>query len=239
MRFWLAAALLPALPAEAQTAAPWTTQEVQERVSALAFDPARFLAGQDDQRDLVRLSYTGDDWDWPVWSILIRDSCGSERPWPRECLRGRIAWMVRAPVPERGAERPRWRGSALVGTLTAKKIGDRTALVAGLDAARLDWVQADLSSCPGAMAAFGKITEAKWIDSARIAPDSQGDLNLVLHADRIKVEVPYFMRTTTYQGWIAPGSPAEWANDLAKTLEPCWRPASAPPPWRLPPKAVD
>ena len=56
---------------------------------------------------------------------------------------------------------------------------------------------------------------------------------MVLHADTVKVEFPDFLRRATYHGYIAEGTPAEWATKLAAVLEPCWKPAPADArPWK-------
>ncbi|MDF7775027.1 hypothetical protein P1X14_07205 [Sphingomonas sp. AOB5] len=235
MRFWLAAALL--LPVSAHAQAGWDLQRVHREVAAIAFDPARFFETDSEFRDLIRIRYVGDDRNWPVYSIVIRDACNG-RP-AEQCSQGRIARMVRAPVPPQGAERPRWRGSALVIGLTGKGIRSRSDLVNALDGARLDWVEADLTTCPGAMAQLAKARDAQWVLPELVSPQPADSIELVIHADTVRVEFRSHLRRSIYDGRIAEKSPGQWAAELARTLEPCWKPASAPPPWRLPPKAVD
>ncbi|WP_326525869.1 hypothetical protein [Sphingomonas sp.] len=202
--------------------------DVRREVTALAFDPARFF---DAGPDLVRIAYRGDDYDWPVWSIAIRTGClpGAAR---EGCGERRIARMVRAALPQ-GAERPRQRGVALVTNVAGRKPADVAAVAAALDTAKVEWVEADLTTCPGALEALASASDTRWVPDG-LAPAPSQDIMIVLHADRIRVEFPDHLRSATYDGWIAPGSPAEWANRFATLVEPCWKPAAAPPPWRKP-----
>lgn len=202
--------------------------DVRRDVTDLAFDPARFF---DAGPDLVRMAYRGDDHGWPVWSIAIRTGCLPGAP--REgCGERRLARMVRARLPQ-GAERPRQRGVALVTDITGRKPADAAAVAAALDTAGVEWLEADLATCPGALEALAGAGNTRWVPDG-IAPAPGQDIAIVLHADRIRVEFPDHLRAATYDGWIAPGSPAEWANRFARLIEPCWKTAAAPPPWRKP-----
>lgn len=109
-------------------------------------------------------------------------------------------------------------------------------LADALDKAGLEWVEADVAGCPGAAAQMAKAEGLQWIQPGLLAPQPDGDaIELVIHADTIKVEFRALQRTSAYHCWIAPGSPAEWAKQLADALESCWRPLAALPPWRLGP----
>lgn len=214
------------MPAAAQQAEPF---DVKAAINRLAFDPARYFTFESAQ-DLMRVTYRGDDYDFPVWSMTIRNGCQAEPRLP-PCFKQRIARMVRAPVPAEGAERPRWRGMALVAALedakTEAEVADR------LDKAGLDWVEADLTACPGAMDALKVMTEVRWPSPTPLLP-SDDFPPLALHADKVTVDIPTFLHAVRYSGAAFKGSPGEAAVRLAQTLEPCWKPSAAPVPWRNP-----
>lgn len=224
----LALFLAPAAHAQTVTEGP----DARVIVTELAFDPARMFDAPGGFGDLVRIAYRGDDWGWPVYAITIRNGCPVGKPEPG-CQARRRARMVRAPVPPQGAERPRWRGEALVDRMWRKKLTKPAEIAGELDRSGLDWVEAELDTCPGAMAALAKATELQWIRAHAVVPDPAPDLDdLVLHADKVRVEFPFYSRQATYDGYVAPGSPGEWATRLAAVLEPCWKPLAEPPPWR-------
>lgn len=56
---------------------------------------------------------------------------------------------------------------------------------------------------------------------------------IVLHADKISFEIGGYLTRSRYEGWLKPGSPGEWADDFAASLEPCWKPSMALVPWRV------
>lgn len=213
-------------PVAAQEA---TTFDVKAAINRLAFDPARYFADQRGE-DLLRITYRGDDYDFPVWSLTIRNGCLPGQPRP-SFFKGRVARMVRAPVPEIGAERPRWRGMALVNALgDARSEGEVTDR---LDKAGLEWVEADMATCPGGMDALKAIADARWPSASRLLPSDEME-PIVLHADKMTVEVPAFLHHVRFSGAIFPGNPGEAAVKLARALDPCWKPTNAPVPWRNP-----
>jgi hypothetical protein len=228
MRILIGVCLALAAPmlAAAQEADPFYAKTT---INRLAFDPARYFTGE-NARDLLRITYRGDDYDFPVWSLTIRNGCLTEPRLP-PCFKQRIARMVRAPVPSGGAERPRWRGMALVSALEDAKserdVADR------LDKAGLDWVEADVTACPGAMDALKAVVEVRWPSAATLLP-SDDFPPMALHADKVTVEIPTFLHDVRFSGAAFEGSPGAAAVRFAETLEPCWKPATAPVPWRNP-----
>ncbi|WP_315764122.1 hypothetical protein [Sphingomonas sp. Y38-1Y] len=202
--------------------------EPQETIIKLAFDPARLFGNR--SHALVEIQYLGDDYAFPVYAIAIqRDCVGKRGP---NCQPTLIARMVRAPN-AKTVERPRWAGAAIVGRVkqAGAKTADQVALV--LDELELDWLEADLSSCPGAMAVVPDAERAEWVPPAVTRPKAIRPIEMFLHFDKVTVSFAGdYTRKTTFSGRIADHLPSGWAIRLAAALEPCWRPATEPPPWR-------
>jgi hypothetical protein len=207
--------------------------DVREAVGRIAFDPARYFpSAYVSDRSIVRITYTGDDYGWPVYAIAIAEGCVEGETVPRDQCASRLrARMVRAPAPD-GMTRPRQRGVRLVNQLVERKATSSEQIRAALDQIGPEWVEADLRTCPGATEALSKAGEAAWAPEAVVNPKPTDELSLVLHADIVRVELQQYARLTTYRGWLAEKSPAVWADGLAAVLEPCWRRADAPAPWR-------
>ena len=226
--FAVAALLTPA--AQAQNTG---YEALKQRVTDLAFDPDVYFGEGGRYHRIATIRYRGDDWRVPVHAIAIANGCAISRE--PGCNARRIARMVRGTMAS-PPERPRWRGSALLGRLDKLGPLDGPALAKALDA-NLDWLEADLDTCPQARAALAKAGEARWIAPALIAPKPEDDLGIVLHADTIRVEFAGYLRSAVYDGYIAKDTPAAWANDFATTIEPCWKPSAAPRPWHGSPAA--
>lgn len=224
----IAAALVLCLgmPAAARDARP--PYDFRERTRALAFDPSRFFPERPEPAISVR--YLGDDYGYPVYALAVRKGCtpadqGEAR---RTCGEQLTARMVRSPF-EGKPPRPRARGQRLFATLGQSQPRSDGALSQALDAARLEWLEADIRKCPAAMAHLA--TGRNLGFSPAIEPTGQlGEI--VLHADKIDFEVGDYLMRSRYEGWLKPGSPGAWANEFAASLETCWKPATAPAPWR-------
>jgi hypothetical protein len=121
-------------------------EALKQRVTDVAFDPDSFFGTQGQYFRIATIRYRGDDWRFPVYAIAISNGCILGRE--PGCDARRIARMVRGTeaVPP---ERPRWRGSALIGRLGKLGSLDGPGLAKALDA-NVDWLEADLDSCPGA-----------------------------------------------------------------------------------------
>lgn len=202
-------------------------------VRQVAFDPRTYFPSQYiKDRSIVRIAYTGDDYGWPVYSIAIAAGCMDGETIPRDNCASRLrARMVRAPVlPD--AARPRVQGAQLVARVRESGAESAEDVRRVLSELNLEWVEADLRTCPGALAALARSAEAAWVPVAVADPPLRGgDLGIVLHADIVRVEVQQYARFTSYSGWIAEQSPAAWAVEMASILEPCWAPTQNPPPW--------
>lgn len=103
------------------------------------------------------------------------------------------------------------------------------ALLRLLDKARLEWFEADIRKCPTAMAHLATGRDLRF---ATAIDPIDGD-DIVLHADTVSFEIGDYLMRSRYQGWPKPGSPGAWANDFARSLEACWKPSTAPVPWRV------
>jgi len=206
--------------------------DIRAIVQQVAFDPKTYFPSRYvNDRSVVRIAYTGDDYGWPVYSIAIAEGCLDGETVLRDNCASRLrARMVRAPaIPD--THRLRVLGARLVARV--RETGARTAdeVRQTLNDMNLEWVEADLQTCPGALAILARSAEAVWVPDAIVNPTPDDNMSLVLHADIIRVDFQQYARMTTYNGWIAERSPAAWAVEMASTLEPCWRPSSDQPPW--------
>lgn len=138
--------------------------------------------------------------------------------------------MIRAPFPGT-PRRPRERGYRLIGTLEQARPDSDDALRRGLDDAGLEWVEADVRQCPKAvtqLATMGELRFATGIDFDRRLSE------IVLHADTIRFELGDYLLRASYEGWLKPGTAGAWADAFAESLEGCWKPTTAPVPWKAP-----
>ncbi|KQM23870.1 MULTISPECIES: hypothetical protein [unclassified Sphingomonas] len=222
------AALAIAAPAPAQDAPRY---DVAERTRVLAFDPARFFA--DTPKPAIAIRYVGDDRRVPIYAIAVRRGCRTDPgsvDADLDCGQRLIARMLRAPFPGQ-PDRPRLRGYRLIGTLEQRRVASDDELRRGLDGAGLEWVEADVRRCPKAMAhlaTMGTLRFAAGIDFDRRLPE------IILHADSIRLEIGDYLLSHSYEGWLKPGTAGAWADAFAKSLEGCWKPATAPVPWQAP-----
>ena len=210
--------------------------DVRAMVWQAAFDPTTYFPSPYIRdRSIVRIAYTGDDYGWPVYSIAIAEGCIDGETIPRDDCASRLrARMVRAPA-DPDSERLRVLGARLVARIEGTGASSPEEVRRALGEMNLEWVEADLRTCPGAITALARSAEADWVPDAITNPRPEDDMmGLVLHADIVRVEFSQYARLTSYSGWIAEGSPAAWAVGFASTLEPCWEPASEPPPWLRP-----
>lgn len=217
-----------ATPAMAQDAPGY---DVVGRTWALAFDPGRFFADRPEPAIAVR--YTGYDRGVPVYAIAVRQGCtinGRIGDSDIDCGQRLIARMVRASYPGI-PDRPRHRGARLIDALEKGQPDSDDALRRGLDAAGLEWVEADVRKCPKAMAHLATLRTLRF--AAGIGFDQRLS-EIVLHADTIRFELGEYLVRVSYDGWLKPGTPGAWANTFAASLEGCWKPATAPAPWKAP-----
>lgn len=227
-RACIAAALVLGLvsPSTAQDAA--SSYDFRERIRILAFDPARFFPEQPAPEMSVR--YLGDDYGYPVYAIAVQRGCtaadqGDAR---RTCGERLTARMVRAPF-EGKPLRPRARGQQLFATVAQAGPQNEDDLLRLLDRTGLEWLEADVGQCPTAMAHLATGRALKFSPALN---RTDRPFEIILHADTVTFEVDEHLAHSRYEGWLKPGSPAVWADQFAASLETCWKPASAPVPWR-------
>lgn len=203
-------------------------------VEKLAFDPATYFPSRYVRdRSIVRITYTGDDYGWPVFSIAIAAGCVDGETIPQNNCASRLrARMVRAPG-ALSVSRPRVAGAQLVSRVRETGATSPEEVRQALSGIDLEWVEADVRACPGAIATLGRSAEAAWVPDTVANPTPGGELNLVLHADIVRVEFQQYARLTTYRGWLAERSPGAWAVEMASVLEPCWEAMSNEAPWVL------
>lgn len=214
---------------------PVAQADVRAIVEQVAFDPAAYFPSRYIRdRSIVRIAYTGDDDAWPVFSIAIAAGCVDAETIPQNNCASRLrARMVRAPG-ALGADRPRAAGAQLVSRVRETGATSADEVRQALSDIGLEWVEADVRACPGAMAVLARSAEAVWVPDAVANPTPGGGPNLILHADIVRVEFQQYARLTTYRGWPAERSPGAWAVEMASVLEPCWEATSNEPPWVLP-----
>lgn len=208
-----------------------TVEQVRETVSALAFDPTSFFRrGEMGDSSMLRIIYTGDDYGWPVFSIAVAEGCIDGEKRSDGCGLRLRARMVRAPAPP-DMTRPRARGQHLLQLLAERRATSRSAISSNLRPLGVEWLEADLKTCPGIEEIMASSADLIWIPREISTASPQKEILLVLHADTVQVVFDQHQRRSTYEGYIAEGSPAAWAVDLATALEPCWKPAETAPPW--------
>ncbi len=210
-----------------------SVSETRAAVRAMAFDPARYFPSREGaDRSMIKITYTGDDYGWPVYAIAVAEGrVDQEDVQQGDCASQLRARMVRAPAPA-NLTRPRQRGQYLVGEIVGEGAASSEEIRIALTKINPEWVEADLRACPGAMDTLKRSSEAVWVPEAIAEPDSDaGYVEVIFHADIIEVELQQYARRASYRGWIAKDSPAAWAESLAAALEPCWRPARAAAPW--------
>jgi hypothetical protein len=213
-------------------ASPEAMRELRGIVHELAFAPSKFFIWEDgeDASD-VKISYTGDDYGWPVFSIAILIGCVPDEPRLPNCGSRLTARLVRAPAPA-GLTRPRQRGTHLLRGLIERRATTAEAVRRQLTGLGVEWRQADLATCRGARAVYARAGRLTWVPQELIRPrSSEPDIVVHLHADRVSVEFETLGQSSRYRGAREKGTPAEWAVELAEALEPCWRPAPSAAPW--------
>lgn len=229
----LATASVSASPALAEGSALAVDQQ-RSAVRQLAFDPDRFFPER--TQPLIAIRYTGDDYGFPVYSIAVRRGCSQQdRGEARKTCGNRMtARMVRAPGigPKEGEGRSRRiAGAQLFARLHESAPQDEAQLRAGIDGLGLDWLEADISACPAAMAHL-KTADSIGFFANPVMPDDDS-LEIVLHADKIDFEFGEYLTRSRFVGYAKPGSPGAWAHQFAVSLADCWKPATATAPWQL------
>jgi hypothetical protein len=198
--------------------------QTNNKVFKLAFDPDRNFWG--DPVPFLTVVYRGDDWGVPVYSLSIAEV--SKR------------FVVRA-VRSAGLgndERPRQAGYRLYSKIDAANANSDAKLKALFDAGAVEWLEADLDSCPNAVEAVDAVRNAEWHTYADIGWskkfDEEGDqAPIVMHADTITVRYRVYLQQVEYSGWLSGGDDhvTKAVLKLAEALQPCWKPATPKAPW--------
>jgi len=233
VRLLLAALLtLTAIPAQADDSAAFN---LNQTVLADAFDPERFFAGRYISDPILTIRYLGDDYDYPVYAIALYKGCHADDPEGDQTCRERLrARMVRAPY-DGEPERPRWRGTKLLADLGKLAVSSRSELHAALDLGMVEWLEADLATCPAAMRHARDIGELRWF-GVPLVEEPSDSIAIVLHADTVDVRFrPNYFTDVRYTGHVDNDLPSGWAVGLAQSLGDCWTPSNAMPPWRRKP----
>lgn len=236
-KFALLAAFAAITPAKAQQGTinfAMDIDEIRSMSRQLAFEPNRFFPDQ-YARPFITIRYTGDDYGYPVYSLAVRRGCtvddkGEAR---KSCGSRMTARIVRAPgiIPEAGEGRSRRiAGAKIFAYLYENCPEDEVELRAALDSYGLEWLEADVTACPAAIAHLLSAEEISFFAEPALPDDS---LSIVLHADKIDFTFGDYLTRSRYRGFVKRGSPGEWADQFAASLSECWKPATATVPWRL------
>ncbi len=199
-------------------------------VLSAAFDPERTFAGDmressDDEFILTVWAAARDNYA-PSYSLAIVYRCIPPAP-SEEWTCGYFARMLRTGT---ATEDGFGTGLALYGH--AREAPSASDMRLSLDRAELEWLEADVAACPKGIFAMDSIRVADWNPDIHYMLQEREDRSLILHPAEIRVMMFGSYTRSTYQGWVlANGVPAAVRN-LVETLEPCWKPATSPRPWR-------
>ncbi|UYV15175.1 hypothetical protein [Porphyrobacter sp. ULC335] len=205
---------------------------MHQTVLAEAFDPERFFDGRYVEAPILTIRYLGDDYDFPVYAIALYKGChDADAEGDRSCRDRLQARMIRAPY-DGEPERPRWRGTRLLEDLHTRGVSSRKELLKALDDGAVEWLEADLATCPAALNHARSTDELRWFGEPLIQEPSD-EIAIIMHFDTIDVRFrPNYFTDFRYQGHVGDGLPSGWADAFAKSLESCWKPATATRPWR-------
>lgn len=207
-------------------------KDVREWVRQTAFDPLTYFPSSDSiDHSTVRIIFQG-SYGWHGYSIAIAPHCIAGETIPADACLGKLrARMVRAPQPA-SSDIHGVYGSGLIATMVGAGVRDEEDVREVLRSIDLEWLEADLRTCSGAVDMLARSADADWVPRSVSHPDADDwPPAIVLHPDNIVVEIQEYARLTRYSGWSAEGSPAVWARQMADVLEPCWIPSAAPTPW--------
>ncbi len=230
MKFLFAAlVLLAALPAQAESRRGFN---LHQAVLAEAFDPERFFEGRYIADPILTVRYLGDDYDYPVYGLALYKGChDADAEGDRSCRDRLQVRMVRAPY-DGEPERPRWRGTRLLNELGTKGVSSREELLKALDNGAVEWLEADLATCPAALNHARTTDDLRWF-GVPLVEEPSDSIAIVLHADTVEVRFrPNYFTDVRYEGAVDDDLPSGWAVEFAKSLENCWKPSAATRPWR-------
>ncbi len=208
------------------------TEAVTSLIRETAFDTTLFFRSHHWDRSNIGVLYTGDDYGWPVYAFAIAPGCMNENEPVAICHLGMSARMLRVVYSD--DQRPRNAAARLVRQMADAGADTPEKLRDAMDNVELQWLEANLLTCPGALEQLKRAEEVAWVPAeVLVPPDINGQVPpLVLHADKVTVTFRKKLWNATFSGWTGDSSPAKWAVEMAQTLEPCWQSSSSPVPWR-------
>jgi len=191
------------------------------------FDPSRAFAGEiressDDRLLLTAVASARDDYA-PDYSLAIAFVC---RPEGARCTGGFIARLLRIVSEEAEQTSASFQ---LIGEAARK--GAKPALRSALAAGRLAWLETDIATCTGGIAAFDQVRLADWRPDLFYLLQREEDREIVIHPAELRIRMNGSNRSAEWRGWRnANGVPAA-VDQLLKVLEPCWQEGKSRPPW--------
>jgi hypothetical protein len=197
-----------------------------------AFDANRSFNGDlrsssDDEMVLAVSASARDDYA-PAYSLAIAYRCLPNGP-AGEWQCSYSARMLRTgPTVSDGFEK------SLLLYAQAQESKNASEMKRHLDDGALEWLEADVASCPNGIFAMDSIRVANWRPDTHYALLDVGDREVILHPAAIRVTMHGVYTTTTYEGWLLAGGVPAAVQKLVETLEPCWKPATSPRPWNRP-----
>jgi len=228
-----------------------TPEKRQEIVNELALTPARNFAGDLHEYDdpVLTVVYRGDDYDVPVYSLAVSSVCIKPTP-ENDCGYDEskfVARIVRPPILDPD-DRPRSAGYRLLSALAKRKANSRPSIRDALDHGLVQWLEANIAECDGAIDAMEAVRQANWKTepsaswNARFNPNPDGVITLSLHADTVTISYIGDNSKSSYVGVIEDYNTnlddssktqhvSAMVAKLNETLEPCWTKANSKPPW--------
>lgn len=207
--------------------------DYRDRTWQTAFNTGNFFEERAKHQLDMSIEYSGDDYRYPVYAVAVRGGCTSlDKGDARKLCGDRLtARMVRSPFIG-DAPKPRTRGQVLYSFLASKNVSNDAQLVLAFDEHKLEWLEADISSCQPAIAHLSTAPELPFFASTLLTDKSV--LPIVSHADKIAFDFRGgHLTKSSYQGYLKQGSPGEWANAFVQSLESCWTESEAPTPWNV------
>ncbi|WP_372783694.1 hypothetical protein [Phenylobacterium sp.] len=194
-----------------------------------AFDPNRSFKGDltpggDDQLLLTVWASARDDYA-PMYSLAIAYRCvPTETRGQRRC--GYTARLLRTGLMDNEGF-----GRSLELSGQARIATSASEMRSQLDKASLQWLEADVDACPKGIFAMDSVRVSDWRPDIHFGLQDTKDREIIMHPAAIRVRMSGTYATSAYEGWVlAAGVPAA-VRQLLETLEPCWKPATAPRPW--------
>lgn len=195
-----------------------------------AFDPRKSFAGDlvpnsDDELVLAVWASAREDYA-PDYSLAIAYRCVAfETAGERRC--GYTARMLRTAA----TDDERFEKSLDIAA-QSRSVSSAEDMRERLDSASIQWLETEVDACPNGVFAMDSVRVADWRPDMHYALKPVEERQIIMHPAAIRVTMHGTYTTSTYEGWVlAAGVPAA-VSHLLQTLEPCWRPALSPRPWR-------